>query len=84
MLSSISDDPTSPLLSPAALPAGPARGFLHVQFHISSLVPLLQRIVGGEEGVSTCQSAGEGRVSEVRWNGVLCRNTSATETQDHV
>lgn len=96
MLSSVSDVPTSPLLSPTALPAGPADGFLQMcsapigpasQFHrrspspfqISSLMQMLQRIVGGEGGVSTRQSAGERRVSELRWDGVFCAVTPPRE-----
>lgn len=39
----------------------------------------LQRIVGGEEGVSARQSAGERRVSEIRWGGVFCAVTPPPE-----
>lgn len=43
-----------------------------VEFHVSSLMQeTLQRIVGGEEGMATCQSAGKRKISEIRRNGVF-------------
>lgn len=83
MLSSIWDDPTCPLLSPTALPAGPADGALQMCFapigrpassssgsiaelQVSFLMrETLQRIVGGEEGVSACQSAGKRKIRRI-------------------
>lgn len=56
-----------PLAGQPAPPTGSV-----AEFHVSSLMQeTLQRIVGGEEGVSTCQPAGKGKISEIRQNGVF-------------